>query len=579
MTNLITKLIPFTFFILFVLISGCNGDEEDQEDQQNQVDSDPEEVFDGVISLANQEELLSDGLTFSDTKSGTSSEIQIITLSAENLISAIEITASSPYLLSFNDEDFSTELEIEPTSDNLDTAIYITFSPELAQSGLIEGEIEIKSEGIEDLSFSVFGTSLRASLSVDLTNFEFISYYPGSSEVLQFQVTSEYIDNTVNFEASNTSFELSLDGQNFLDMIEISSDEIINSTVYVRFTPTEENFFSGVINITSDESMFSLPTVSLEGTSYPDADNYQTFDRERVAFGGGFTQTSIKSFDLPQDLSNVSAITMFVQLTCPDDVGCDEWDVFANVKVIDPVSSEHYELARFITPYWNDNSQLIRGFEFDVTDFKSLLTGNDVELRIRTECWNARGYEVSVDFDYVKGTPDYTYYAIQRVFNYDNGSAAGVPYGISHDLDLTRTITVPANSESTHLRTIVHGWGEATPADVDGRRCSEWCYRTHAVVINQETMFNHSLDPLGCANNPVSNQSPGNWTPDRAGWCPGMEVPIRIDDLDGMSGNTFDLEYTFEDWTNDGLSDAYYPLSSFIVVKSNSPIDRAVVED
>ncbi|GAL65768.1 hypothetical protein [Jejuia pallidilutea] len=70
---------------------------------------------------------------------------------------------------------------------------------------------------------------------------------------------------------------------------------------------------------------------------------------------------------------------MYVKLTCPD-VGCDEWDVFANVKIKDQVSGEDYELARYITPYWNDNSQLDRGFEFDVTDFKSLLTG-EVELR------------------------------------------------------------------------------------------------------------------------------------------------------------------------------------------------------
>ena len=63
--------------------------------------------------------------------------------------------------------------------------------------------------------------------------------------------------------------------------------------------------------------------------------------------------------------SNISAIKMYVKLSCPTG-GCDEWDVYANVKVRDAASGELYELGRYITPYWNDNSQLDRGFEFDV---------------------------------------------------------------------------------------------------------------------------------------------------------------------------------------------------------------------
>ena len=35
------------------------------------------------------------------------------------------------------------------------------------------------------------------------------------------------------------------------------------------------------------------------------------------------------------------------------------------------------------------------------------------------------------------------------------------------------------------------------------------------------------MGPIGCGSNPISNQG-GNWAPDRAGWCPGMVVPVRI---------------------------------------------------
>ena len=53
-----------------------------------------------------------------------------------------------------------------------------------------------------------------------------------------------------------------------------------------------------------------------------------------------------------------------------------------NVKVKDKSSGNYFELGRFVTPYGVDTSQLGRVFEFDVTDFKSLLTG-EVELMSR----------------------------------------------------------------------------------------------------------------------------------------------------------------------------------------------------
>ena len=395
-----------------------------------------------------------------------------------------------------------------------------------------------------------------------------------------FIVKGEYLSSEIAISISN-NFQLSINDTDFSQTIIISSGESINETfVYVRFAPdaTAKDDVTGHVNVSNQQAKDISFNVTGKTANNGGIINYQTFDKERLAFGGGFAQASRKTFTLHNDLTNIEFIKMYVKLTCPD-AGCDEWDVFANVKIKDLVSGEDYELGRFITPYWNDNSQLTRGFEFDVTDFKSILTG-EVELRIRTECWNARGYEVSVDFDYIEGTPDYPYYAITRVLNYASGSAGGVPYGIAHDKDLQKVITIPANAESTHLRTFINGWGEAYPADVDGRRCAEWCYRTHKIKIDGLDTFDHYMGPLGCAENMVSNQSPGNWTANRAGWCPGMVIPIRINELSNpMAGGSFSFDYTFEDWTNDESKDAYYPISTFVVVKSHSEIARPTVVD
>ena len=300
-----------------------------------------------------------------------------------------------------------------------------------------------------------------------------------------------------------------------------------------------------------------------------------------MGFGGGYSQSASQVFNLHQDLSNVSQIKMFLQIDCPT-TGCDDWDRFANIKVKDPDSGNWFEIGRYITPYWVGTQLLDRGLEFDVTDFKSLLTGT-TELRIYIENWTTKTDLVSLEFDYIEGTPDYPFYAVSEVLGFHANSIDGVPYGVSHSEDLDRSVQIPNNAESSHLRTVISGWGHATPVDSNGRPCAEWCYRTHNVKINGSNSFQHYMGPIGCASNPIYNQAPGNWTPDRAGWCPGMAVPVRVNNLGtAYSGSSFTFEYDFEDWTSDGgttsgQTGAYYATSTYIVVKSNTEISSPVV--
>ena len=151
-------------------------------------------------------------------------------------------------------------------------------------------------------------------------------------------------------------------------------------------------------------------------------------------------------------------------------------------------------------------------------------------------------------------------------------------------MDLTKTIEIPSSSEETLLRTVISGWGHATPTDADGRPCAEWCYRTHQIKLDNSVAFNHEMGPIGCAANIINNQA-GNWRPDRAGWCPGMAVPVRRNTLEAsMAGKSVGFEYALQDWTSDGgntsgQNGAYYATSCFVIVKSNNPIDPAVVLD
>lgn len=305
--------------------------------------------------------------------------------------------------------------------------------------------------------------------------------------------------------------------------------------------------------------------------------NYKTFKDVKVGFGEGLSQSAEGTFTFPADIEKVQTIKMYVQNPCVNKE-CDEWDRFANVYVKNKQTNEWYEIGRFITPYWVGSEKLERGWEFDVTDFKSLLTG-DTEIKIYTETWLAKGRVYSVDFDFIYGETAYKYSAVTPLYQYNQSSIDGVPYGTAETTDLARKITLPANTEMAYFRTTISGWGHATPADAGNRACAEWCYRRHHIQLDGADAFEHYMGPIGCANNPINNQAPGNWKPDRAGWCPGMVVPPYINNLTGdLKNKTLNFNYKLEPWTaNNPENKAFYAISTFVVVHSNTPIAAPIV--
>ena len=418
--------------------------------------------------------------------------------------------------------------------------------------------------------------NLPASISTNVSSLSFentMVTQVSDSQVLI--ISAENTTSELNISSPN-GYEISTDNNSFSE--DISFVPEISNEIYVRFRPSDATNYYSTLVISSDDIGNNI-NINLFGVGTPMIHNYQAFQNQALGYGGGFSQSASQVFNLHDDLSNIQEIKMYLQIDCPS-TGCDDWDRFANVKVKDQSTGNWYEIARYITPYWVGTQQLQRGLEFDVTDFKMLLK-DSAELRIYIENWTAKADIVSIDFDYIVGTPDYENYAISEVLNLHSNSISGVPYGVTHNVDLEKSILIPNDSESIEFRTIISGWGHATPYDADGRPCAEWCYRTHDIKINGGNTYQHNLGPIGCAANPVSNQSPGNWMPDRAGWCPGMAVPVRMNTLNtSFSGSTISFEYDFEDWTSDGAGgNAFYAISTYIVIKSNSEITPAIITD
>ncbi len=399
------------------------------------------------------------------------------------------------------------------------------------------------------------------------------------SPAYELSMLGQEITKDVTAEVTG-DFELAVGNEEFNTQVVISSEQANKGLrLKLRSKPTRVGEQQGTLTLSGH--LERTITIDLLATGVEKLHVVSTFDGFRLAFGNGFSQSVDKTFTFPDFSESTEKITMYVKLRCPSG-GCNAWDVFANVRLQHPQSGEWLEIGRYITPYGVDNSKVPKGFPIDVTDFKSLLTG-EVTLKTYVEVWGNDGWLVSVNFEVIEGTPDYSYYAIAPVLDYAKNSLEGIPYGEAHDFDLEKCITIPAHAEETGFRTIITGWGHATPADPDQRRCAEWCFRTHHILIDSIPFFTHDMQGIGCSTNPVQPQG-GNWEPDRAGWCPGMAVPVRWDQFDSsMAGESFCYTYDLEPWTNDMQTTvdnkhAYYAISSYIIVKSNIPIDEPVVE-
>ena len=520
-----------------------------------------------------------DNMVFGEIEEMNHSESQILNIQATNLAAAVQIEASPNFEVSLDDTDFTSELSI---SNFESLNLYVRFSPQSAALGLIYGTVRVKSTETTDrvVSLSGIGFSTAPSITTSPSSITFQDdVVVGATSISeQIIVTGQNLTDVIDINITGP-FKVSLDGFEYSNSLQILSESANGSTdVYIRFTPEVIGNNSGIMTLQSTAA--TDLEVNVLGTGAPNVYNYTTFNQQALGFGGGFSQSNSQVFNLHQDISNIAQIKMFLQIDCPS-TGCDDWDRFANIKVKDDATDNWFEIGRYITPYWVGTQQLDRGLEFDVTDFKALLSG-PTELRIYIENWTAKADLITLEFDYIEGTPDYPYYAVSEVLGFHANSIDGVPYGVSHSEDLDKTIQIPNNAESTHLRTLISGWGHATPNDNGPdylRGCAEWCYRTHDLKINGVNSFQHYMGPIGCASNPVSNQSPGNWMPDRAGWCPGMAVPVRSNDLGtSFNGTSFTFEYDFEDWTSDGQGgNAYYATSTYVVVKSNTEISSPVV--
>lgn len=275
--------------------------------------------------------------------------------------------------------------------------------------------------------------------------------------------------------------------------------------------------------------------------------------------------TVVTAFDLadqyfnPEDRRTIEAqvefpsgswerIDMIVDLSCPADGDCDNWDRFANVMLVeDPGGSEEelLELERYMTPY-----NIGMCMRTDVTRFAPRLTGTKT-IRSFIDTWvgpnepsHGHGWRTTVKFVFHPGTPqpETVPGSLFALWPFDTAEI-GNPDAPFAEAMGSKTVSVPAGTTRAELRIVSTGHGQGNRAN-----CAEFCRMTHELTVNG-TPFTFDPWRSDCADNPIGPKQAGTWKFNRAGWCPGAYALPEVIDVTSAIQPGQDVTVTYDTYS------------------------------
>ncbi len=251
--------------------------------------------------------------------------------------------------------------------------------------------------------------------------------------------------------------------------------------------------------------------------------------------------------EFPAADEGYAAIALEVAVSCPEG-GCDFWDRYASIAVVDNPGADDervIEIARFVTPY-----RVAGSWSIDVSHLRPLLTGTRT-LRLVVDTWvgpgnsEGAGWLVDARFDMTGGVasprpvavvPIYT----RRVFE------VGDPEQPVLDVVPPVSVEIPQGVTGVTLVSLITGHGHG-----NAENCAEFCQENHGFLLGGQDAIQRTLWREDCNDTPVAGQI-GNWSQNRAGWCPGADVLPWIEDIGGSAsaGGLLSIEYAVSPYEN-----------------------------
>jgi hypothetical protein len=227
-------------------------------------------------------------------------------------------------------------------------------------------------------------------------------------------------------------------------------------------------------------------------------------------------------------------ILLNLKYKCPTGMSCGEWDYLDYVIIRRKGgvndTSLNMEIARFITPYGNSFTSTFKAdWTLDLTDY-ALLLHDSVEIEYQHTGYETnvgRGWNVTVDFSLIEGTPVMEPVKISQVWN------GSFPYGNSSNT--IENYLTPWNFSTDSLTQLSRLRMLQTGHGADDNYCAEFCAKNRFLYFDNVLVDTKLIWRL-CGKNALYPQG-GTWVYDRGNWCPGATVfPDRYDFLTAGSG-------------------------------------------
>ncbi len=196
------------------------------------------------------------------------------------------------------------------------------------------------------------------------------------------------------------------------------------------------------------------------------------------------------------------------------------------------------EIMSFVTPYGINLDLGMQGkmWEFDVSDFATVLTGNK---QMSLERGGQTQEEMDIRFLFIKGTPERNITSFNQIWRVNQTSYAQIAANNEYQ---PVDIPIPADAKFGQIRSVITGHGQE----------GEFLPRQHYVDINSGAK-RFSWDVwTECSENPIYPQG-GTWLNDRAGWCPGAPSDLNLFDISSYiaPGSTVKVDYGLSAATGD----------------------------
>lgn len=238
---------------------------------------------------------------------------------------------------------------------------------------------------------------------------------------------------------------------------------------------------------------------------------------------------------------------------------CGHWDYEAFIQLCDDQDCvNNDEIIRWITPYSRPGT---RRWVFDTTPFLGMVKDGGAHYFRFGMLWNMNPATWDMSFR-LRDSGGPASASVIPAFRGNNGFNNAY-----NDSWQPLQFTPPNGTTRVELVAIISGHGQ------EAANCAEWCEHQHEFTVNGQAThtreFPGQVVSSRCGEAVDEGVVPGqygNWTPGRAGWCPGAPVqPWRVDITDDVmigQANTLEYEGKFNGGSPIG---GRIRLSSFIV--------------